>query len=211
MATIEFTNNYDDLSTDMGFQFKFYCNRCRDGYMSTFKANAVGVVGGLLRGAGDLFGGIFNQAGHSAYDVQRAIGGGQHDGALREAVTEVKPLFNKCRRCGDWVCGQVCWNTHAGMCKQCAPSAEEEETSLRAGFVRTMVQNDLSSEEEQRRAAKEKASAATCPECGTATFGKKFCPGCGSKLDAGTAFCGECGAKLTPGAKFCGECGARSD
>jgi ribosomal protein L32 len=210
MSTIEFTSNYEDLSTDMGFQFKFYCDRCRDGYMSTFRSNAVGVVGGILRGAGDFFGGIFNQAGHSAYEIQRAVGGAQHDGALQQAVEEIKPLFKKCRRCGDWVCGKVCWNHPKGMCKQCAPVAEEEETSMRAEHVRTQVQNDLFEEENRRLSQKAKEAAAKCPECGAPTLGKKFCPGCGMKLAGGSAFCGECGAKLTPGAKFCGECGAKS-
>ena len=74
--------------------------------------------------------------------------------------------------------------------KQCAPIAEEEESSIRAEHVRTQV-------------------AAKCPECGAPTVGKKFCPGCGAKLAAAAAFCGDCGAKLSPGAKFCGECGAK--
>ena len=28
MAVIEFTDNFEDLSTDQGFQFKFHCERC---------------------------------------------------------------------------------------------------------------------------------------------------------------------------------------
>lgn len=27
MALIQFTRNYNDLSTDQGFQFEFYCDR----------------------------------------------------------------------------------------------------------------------------------------------------------------------------------------
>jgi len=37
MGAIEFTDNYQDLSTDKGFQFKFCCERCGNGYMSTHK------------------------------------------------------------------------------------------------------------------------------------------------------------------------------
>lgn len=33
---IQFVANYDDLSTDKGFQFKFHCDRCRNGYLSRF-------------------------------------------------------------------------------------------------------------------------------------------------------------------------------
>jgi hypothetical protein len=209
MPAIEFTDNFDDLSTDQGFQFKFRCERCGDGFMSSFQTNTIGVAGSLLRGAGGLLGGIFGQAASGAYEIQRAVGGPQHDAALRVAVEEVKPLFHKCRRCGNWLCERTCWNGPKGMCKQCAPVAEEEESSMRAGHVRTEVANDLSLEEEQRMSAKGKEVAATCPDCGTPTLGKKFCPGCGKKLGAAVAFCGECGAKLNPGAKFCGECGAK--
>ena len=210
MPVIEFTDNYEDLSTDQGFQFKFRCERCGDGFMSSFRTNTVGVAGSLLRGAGSLLGGVFGQAAAGAYEVQRAVGGPQHDAAVRAAVEEVKPLFRKCRRCGDWLCEQTCWNRQAELCKQCAPIAEEEESSIRAEHVRTQVTNDLFLEENQRMSAKAKQAAAKCPDCGTATLGKKFCPSCGKKLSAtATAFCGGCGAKLSPGAKFCGECGAK--
>ena len=121
MAVIEFTDNYQDLSTDQGFQFKFHCERCGDGFMSSFQTNTLGVAGSLLRGAGGLLGGILGQAAASTYEVQRAIGGPQHDAALRAAIAEVKPLFQKCRRCGNWLCAQTCWNAKAGLCKQCAP------------------------------------------------------------------------------------------
>jgi hypothetical protein len=33
---IQFVANYDDLSTDKGFQFKFHCDKCRNGYLSRF-------------------------------------------------------------------------------------------------------------------------------------------------------------------------------
>ncbi len=188
MSAIEFTDNYQDLSTDMGFQFKFNCERCGDGYMSTFRANTIGVVGGLLRGASSFLGGALGNIGHTAYEVQRAVGGPQHDAALSQAVEEVKPLFKKCRRCGDWVCEQVCWNTHKDMCKRCAPVAEEEEN--------------------KRMSEKGKEVAAKCPECGSPTLGKKFCPQCGHKMGAAESFCRQCGVKLTPNTKFCGDCGA---
>jgi len=208
MPVIEFTDNHEDLSTDQGFQFKFHCERCGDGFMSSFQMNTIGVAGSLLRGAGGLLGGIFGQAASGAYEIQRAVGGPQHDAALRVAVEEVKPLFRKCRRCGNWLCEQTCWNGTAQLCKQCAPIAEEEESSMRAEHVRTQVTNDLFLEENQRMSAKGKQAAAKCPDCGVPTLGKKFCPGCGAKLVA-AAFCVDCGAKLSPGAKFCGECGAK--
>lgn len=209
-TAIEFTGNYDDLSTDMGFQFKFICERCNNGYMSTYRANKIGMAGGFLRGASNFMGGALGRGADSAFDVQRAVGGKQHDSALREAVQEIKPLFKQCRSCGNWLCEQVCWNPNANMCKECAPIAEEVETRVRAQFVESQVTNDTFLEENIRMSEKGKEVAEKCSSCGEATLGKKFCPGCGKPTAiAVAAFCGQCGAKTSPGSKFCGECGAK--
>ena len=211
MATaIEFTGNYEDLSTDMGFQFKFFCERCGSGFMSTFQANKIGMAGGFLRSASGFLGGALGTGADSAYEVQRAVGGKQHDGAIRKAVEEIRPLFLQCRNCGNWMCKEVCWNANAKMCKECAPVAEEVETRVRAQFVETQVNNDTFLEENIRMSEKGKEVAAKCSNCGNPTQGKKFCPSCGTPAAvAAAAFCGQCGAKSAPGAKFCGECGGK--
>jgi len=206
---IEFTGNYEDLSTDMGYQFKFNCERCDNGYMSTYRANKLGVAGGFLRGASSFMGGALGRGADSAFEVQRAVGGRQHDAALRTAVQEIKPLFKQCHGCGNWLCERICWNPNANMCKDCAPIAEEVETRVRAQFVETQVNNDQFLEENIRMSAKGKEVAANCKGCGAETMGKKFCPSCGKPAEVATAaFCGDCGAKSSPGAKFCGECGS---
>ncbi len=205
---IAFTDNYEDLSSNRGFQFKFNCERCGNGYMSTFVPNRLGTAGGLLGAAGSLFGGVLDRVADGARRVGETVGSRQHDGALRDAVEEIRPLFVQCRRCGTWVCREICFNPRANMCKQCAPIAEEEETAIRASHVDTQVTNDLFLEENVRMSAKGKEVAAKCKQCGQPTLGKKFCPSCGEPTAAAASFCAECGAKLTPGAKFCGECGA---
>ncbi len=207
---IPFTGNYDDLSTDTGFQFKFYCERCQNGYMSTYQRSSVGVAGQLLQGASSLFGGLFSQGADASYHVQRLVGGPAHDAALRQAVEEIAPIFHQCKHCGDWVCAEVCWNPQAGQCKNCAPVAQEVETSARARHVQTQVTNDLFLEENVRMSAKGKQVAEKC-SCGAATLGKKFCPDCGKPTGAGSKFCSECGARGTPGAKFCPECGHKME
>ena len=55
-----------------------------------------------------------------------------HDQALSAAVAEIKPRFSQCRRCGHWVCKDVCWNRAKGLCKECAPVLEEEAASAQA-------------------------------------------------------------------------------
>ena len=51
MPMIQFVNNYDDLSTDRGFQFKFHCDKCGNGFMSRFQMSTIGTAGSLLRAA----------------------------------------------------------------------------------------------------------------------------------------------------------------
>ena len=126
MATIEFTGNYEDLSTDKGYQFKFFCEKCGNGYMSSFKPSKLGMATSALQAAGNIFGGILGRAAHGAYEVQRAVGGPAHDAALKEAVAEIKPLFVQCTRCGKWICEPVCFNRKAGLCEGCAPDLDEE-------------------------------------------------------------------------------------
>src|SRR6266480_1741707 len=86
MVPIKFTGNYQDLSTDRGYQFKFYCEKCNNGYMSTFETSTMGMLGSAARVASDLFGGVFGRVADSSYEVQRAVGGTAHDSALRKAV-----------------------------------------------------------------------------------------------------------------------------
>lgn len=209
MATIEFVQNYDDLSTDEGFQFRFYCDRCGNGFQSTFVRNKLGVAGGLLRAAGGMLGGLLGDAGNSAYEVQRAVGGPAHDKALREAVAEIMPLFVQCKRCGKWMCKGVCWNPERGLCKECAPVLAEELSSAQATVARDQIIEKATESDQTQGADVNVQTAATCPKCGAATAGGKFCPECGAPLMAKT-MCGSCGAKIPTGAKFCPDCGAKA-
>ena len=80
-TTIHFTDNYDDLSTERGYQFRFRCVRCGNGYMSSFQPSMTGMAGDALRAASGLFGGFLGRAAESATDVQRMVGGPAHDAA----------------------------------------------------------------------------------------------------------------------------------
>ena len=65
MALIQFTKNHSDHSTDKGYQFEFFCDRCGNGFMSEFKASVTGYAASAVRTAGDLLGGIFGRVGSS--------------------------------------------------------------------------------------------------------------------------------------------------
>ena len=227
MAMIQFVQNYEDLSTDLGFQFKFHCDKCHNGYMSRFQASAVGMAGSALRAAGDIFGGFFGNAGNSAYEVQRAVGGKAHDEALMAAVQEGKQAFKQCGRCGKWVCPEVCWNPQANQCTDCAPKFEQEFAAHHAqakaqASREQLIQKaqgtdyvagvDMSAsayaaampapqqmQPQQQPMGQQQMQAPPAPQ-GMAA------PQAQPQLAAGAAACGKCGTNL--GAfKFCPNCG----
>jgi len=136
MPNIPFTNNYQDLSSQRGFQFKFFCEKCGNGYLSTFQTNTLGAGAAAANAAASLLGGIFGRAAQSAESLQSMVAGPQHDAALDAAVREISPRFKQCTRCGNWVCEPVCWNRKAGLCETCAPDLDEEIASAQAQAAR---------------------------------------------------------------------------
>jgi uncharacterized OB-fold protein len=208
MAHVEFTNNYQDLSTENGFQFKFFCECCGNGYMSTWKANATGIAGSVLRGAGAVFGGIFGRAAYGAHEIQNMVGGPAHDGALGEAVAEIKPLFTQCKRCGQWVCREICWNTERSLCTKCAPILQREMAAKQAEIAVEQATEKLRARDQVEGVNFDTTVVVHCPKCGAEAKGGKFCPDCGASLAPKTE-CPKCGAKFAPGTKFCPECGQK--
>jgi len=206
MAAIEFTGNYQDLSTDKGYQFKFFCEKCGNGYMSSFKTSKLGMAESALEAAGSLFGGVFGRAASGAYDIQRAVGGAAHDSALKEAVVEIKPLFKQCKRCGNWICEPVCFNKKAQLCDACAPDLEKEMAAAQAEAAKEQVYEKAKQVDWLKDRDVATVSGAACPQCGAATQGGKFCPDCGAALQAKKK-CKKCGAVAEGSPKFCPECG----
>lgn len=226
MALVHFVHNYDDLSTDRGYQFKFHCDKCGNGYMSRFQQSTLGTAGAVLRTVGNFFGGWASSAGNSAYDIQRTIGGKAHDDALQAAVVEAKQHFHQCSRCGRWVCPEVCWNAVAKQCEECAPDYHEEFASshahakaeaareqlhLKARDTDYVSQADLSADayaSSTKPSHERKLSAQGCTSCGADTGNAKFCPECGTPAKRNRS-CGQCGHAIEGAAKFCPECGGR--
>jgi len=210
--TIEFTSNYNDLSTDTGFQFEFVCGRCQSGYRSTFKASATGTANTVLQSASNLFGGVFNSVSNVADNVRSATCQKDRDKAFVEAGKEIQPNFIQCPRCKSWVCRAKCWNDKKGLCKECAPDLGVEMAAAQASKSVEEVWAHAKMAEEDKHLSEadwRKGIRATCPKC-EAPLSKnvKFCPECGAKIQADDK-CGKCGAKLDPDAKFCGECGEK--
>lgn len=234
MALIRFTANFDDLSTDRGYQFRFKCDKCGNGFMSRFQTSVTGVAGDLLRAAGNIFGGILSSAGNSAYHIQRAVGGKAHDDAFAVAVEEAKQHFHQCTRCGRWVCPEVCWNAGAGLCEGCAPNYQEEfaahHAHAKADIARVQLydqalqtdyasQTDMSADSVENAPSRQSVNpvveasnaqsfvGVSCAGCGTVS-NSKFCPDCGQPMNAKLR-CKTCGNELEGKPKFCKECGGK--
>ena len=212
MQEIEFSSNYEDLSTDNGFQFEFKCDRCANGFRTRFTPWTTGRVAGVLDAASSLLGGIMSQAADVGERVRSATWQKTHDQAFVTAANEVKPQFQQCPRCSQWVCKKSCWNTKRGLCKECAPDLGVEMSAAQASRSVEEVWAHAAMAEEDKKLAEgnwRETIRASCPNCNAPlTTNAKFCPECGTPLKK-AAHCTECGAKLEANARFCPECGKK--
>jgi hypothetical protein len=203
---VPFTGNYQDLSSNRGFQFKFFCEKCGNGYMSSFQTNTLGAAAAAAGAVSSLLGGIFGRAAQSAEQLQQMVAGPQHDAALKKAVEEISPTFKQCTRCGQWVCEPICWNKKAGLCETCAPDLDEEIAAAQAQAARAQAAEKLQGIDLLGQRDLSKVTGAACTKCGAKTGGAKFCPECGTAT-ATKKKCGSCGAETDGTPKFCPECG----
>jgi hypothetical protein len=224
MALIQFVHNYDDLSTDRGYQFKFKCDKCGNGYMTQFKTSSIGMAESVLNVASDFLNN-WGRLSSAAHEVERAVGGKLHDAALAQAVEEARPSFRQCIRCGHWVCQQVCWNDQANLCESCAPNLSGQMAAAHAQAQGNAAREQLEQKARETHyaddvdmsagsflaaptaASNTQALKSLCGQCGADVGAAKFCPECGKPVvKALPTNCPKCGEK-TSGGKFCGNCG----
>jgi hypothetical protein len=207
MALIQFTKNHTDHSTEKGYQFEFFCDRCGNGFMTGFKPSAVGIAAGALRAASSLFGGLLGGAGTGARELEDAVRGPARDSAFREAVDEAKPNFHQCPKCVNWVC-KTCWNEKRSLCFECAPDIDTELASAQVQATVEQLKEKVRQQDLTKDLDVASEAVARCPGCGARTQGGKFCPECGKPLRA-KGECAKCGTKVETGTKFCPECGGK--
>jgi hypothetical protein len=207
MTTIAFTRNYTDRSNDTGFQFEFFCDKCGNGHMTSFRTNTLSVFSKVVSVISSFFGGRGSNvvyAGDQAKDIFR---GKSWDSAYSAAVAECKQHFKQCSRCGLWVCPEHCWNVKAGLCEACAPDLNEEAAAIAAQVAREQLWEKARHSDQTEGTDMTRKHVAACPHCGKKSGGGKFCQHCGKSLGEVKHACGKCGAKLAAGSKFCPECG----
>jgi len=209
---IKFVRNHSDLSTDKGFQFEFYCDRCGTGYRTRFKTSTTGIISQILDAASSFLGEIFQKTADITNRVHSAAWEKSHDDAFVKAVKEVENDFIQCPRCQSWVCKERCWNNSKGLCKDCAPDLGVEMSAAQASRSVEEVWAHAEMAEEDKKLEKENwkdVIRASCPKCGCSLEKNlKFCPECGEKLTS-SKHCPECGEKLSTNAKFCISCGRK--
>jgi membrane protease subunit (stomatin/prohibitin family) len=207
MSEIQFSDNYNDLSTDAGFQFEFHCEHCGETWRSPFDRYAAGTAESLLGAAEGMFGGIFGTARNAVGHVRNAGWSKARDKALREAVEQAKQHFHRCPRCANHFCDN-CWNEDEGTCISCVPRLDPElaainrEAKLARAREVAYETATVSKEDMQQRVV-------SCPGCGAANARGKFCSECGGPLSLNKT-CSGCSAEVPASAKFCPECGEKA-
>jgi len=204
---IPFTDNYSDRSSEAGYQFEFFCERCGNGYKSGFQPSALGIGTKVMRGLGGMLGGGLGNASYAGDQVKDLTESQAKDKALQQAVQQVAPLFNQCHRCGQWVCKEICWNDEAGLCVNDAPKLGQELGAMQAQAQLQQVQEKVQQVDWTTDMNVERRQVARCPNCqAEAEPSAKFCGSCGQALSMPVT-CGRCGTESPRGTKFCPECG----
>ena len=215
-----FTRNYEDNSTEAGFQFTFYCDVCRDGYKSSFvEAETYKKSRGLrslTRGAGalgSLLGGALGSLGHSLerggdilserFEGMSPEWQKEHETAFERAKNEAQRHFHRCHSCHEWVC-DACYNEDEMLCTNCAPRQEVAVAKARADAMRRNIDEAAESATVWKGTLESKT--VVCPTCGKPAGTGKFCNNCGASL--ALAVCPACGEKNAQGVRFCNHCGA---
>jgi hypothetical protein len=214
---IAFVSNYDDNSTEAGFEFTFHCDICNEGYKSRFVESQTHKKKGLFRGLGQAAGAIGSITGH--YNVGGALQSGsnalgerfqgmspewhkEHQAALELTMHEAQGQFKRCPKCHHWVCDND-WNEEAQLCIEDAPREAVEVAAARAAKMKADI--ELKAQSTQVFTGEIDQRQTLCPKCGKPAGSGKFCLNCGQPL--GFAMCPKCGAKNAAGTRFCGECG----
>ena len=215
-----FTRNYEDNSTDAGFQFTFYCDICSDGFKSSFiesttykKRKGTKMLGQGVSLVGSLIGGRVRDIAYSAerggnilserFEGKSPEWQKEHENAFERAQNEAQQHFHRCHSCHQYV-GDACFNEDEGLCTNCAPRQEVYVAKARAEAMRRNI--DAAGESATVWKGEIDSKTTVCPSCGKPAGTGKFCNNCGASMER--KLCPQCGAKNALTVKFCNNCGS---
>lgn len=219
MALQSFTDNFNDNSTEAGFQFTFFCDLCQEGYKTKFVESKTYKKGRFFNKIGGVIGAASHLTGRYGigYGVERGIDTlserfqgmspewqREHDEAFELAQNEARGHFMRCPRCTKWLCEND-WNEQEGLCVECAPRAASEVAAARAEKMVKDIRDKASQTDVYTGEIESKQTI--CPKCRKPVGDEKFCSNCGQALALN--ICEKCGTEQQPGARFCNECGTR--
>ncbi|MCL2782133.1 MAG: zinc ribbon domain-containing protein [Actinomycetia bacterium] len=215
-----FTRNYEDNSTEAGFQFTFYCDVCHDGFKTSFLESAtykkrrgsqlfgqgISLAGSLLSSGRGREMGYAAERGSNILS-QRFEGRSpewqkEHEQAFEHSQNEAQQHFHRCPSCTKYVCDQ-CFNEDEGMCTSCAPRQEVYVAHAKADAMRRNIDEAGKNATVWQGAIESKTTI--CPSCGKPAGTGKFCNNCGASMDL--RVCPRCGAQNQQTVRFCNNCG----
>lgn len=203
---LPFTRRFEDLSTEAGYQFAFYCDLCNEGFHSEFMpaqhalglplrdiAQGCGLLEALIlkkqdaSGLGDSHG----RRPNCAHAWQEA-----HGRAFDAAQAEAQNHFYCCPGCRRWVCAADLGEN--GLCVECSRK--------RIGPGARSALAPASAPSAARTSDRLPSITALCSSCRRPTPDANFCTHCGAPLHPNA--CHRCGANLLSAHAYCFTCGA---
>jgi hypothetical protein len=182
-------DHYTDLSSENGFQFEFYCERCPEAWRSGFVRYTEGRLPGAMDAASRLMG-PRNAAARGVATFRGGAWDRARDAAFRKAARTAGEHFHDCPKCRSQCC-PGCWSATAECCATCVSSGVAHALSRRRG------------------AALGQPIGRCCSECARPVGGASFCPHCGAGLGEKQA-CRACRTTIPVAVRFCPSCGERA-
>jgi hypothetical protein len=219
MSLVPFTRNYEDNSTEAGFQFTFYCDLCNNGYKTNFIESKTYKKKGFLKGIGRAVNiGSSLLGNHNiGWNIERGTDilserfegmspewHREHEDAFAIAQNEAKSHYTFCPKCRKWTCAD-CFNEQDGLCVDCAPRMSVEINAARAQKMVDDIKDKAANTQVFTGNIDKRQTV--CLKCGKQAGTGKFCNNCGANLSM--SYCPNCGEKNEQGAKFCSECGQK--
>ncbi len=217
-----FTSNFQDKSTEAGFQFVFQCDICKEGYKTSFIESKTFKKKGIFKKIANLLSSaLFMSGKRGAYRASwgmrrgaQSIGSGgegikqspkwhqEYEETFELAQNEAKQHFHRCPKCSKWVCEND-WNEQEGLCTKDAPRVDVEVAAAKAN--KTVSDIHAKAAQTQAFTGEIESKQTICSQCSKPAGDGKFCNNCGAELALNK--CSKCGAKNPAGIRFCGECG----